>query len=83
MTELRLWKLFHWQFVLIKIWYYQKQPNKDQPKSLSRCDEIMLRDEITGLDGMYLGKNHNFIYTVFVGAGFDWSELPNLSVGPN
>ncbi len=51
MTELRIWKLFHWQFVLIIIWYYQKQPNKAQPKSLSCCDEIMLRDEITGLDG--------------------------------
>jgi hypothetical protein len=51
MTELQLWKLFHWQFVLIKIWYHQKQPSKTQPKSLSRCDEIMLRDEITGLDG--------------------------------
>ena len=51
MTELHLWKLFHWQFVLIKIWYHQKQPSKTQPKSLSRCDEIMLRDEITGFDG--------------------------------
>ncbi len=53
MTELQLWKLFHWQFVLIKILYNQKQPSKTQPKSLSCCDEIMLRDEITGLDGTY------------------------------
>ncbi len=35
------------------------QPNKDQPKSLSRCDEIMLRDEITGLDGMLLFQKFN------------------------
>jgi hypothetical protein len=62
MTELQLWKLFHWQFVLIKIWYYQKQPSKTQPKSWSRCDEIILRDEITGLDG----NNLSFIYQKIV-----------------
>ena len=51
--ELRLGKLFHWQFVFTKIWYNQKQPCTARPKILSCCDEIMLRDEITGLDGTY------------------------------
>ncbi len=54
MRELWLGKLFHWQFVFTKSWYNQKQPNKAQPKILSCCDEIMLRDEITGFDGTYL-----------------------------
>jgi hypothetical protein len=49
--ELRLGKLFHWQFVFTKIWYNQKQPCTARPKILSCCDEIMLRDEITGFDG--------------------------------
>jgi hypothetical protein len=51
MRELWLRKLFHWQFVFTKIWYNQKQANKAQPKIWSCCDEIMLRDEITGFDG--------------------------------
>ncbi len=39
------------------IWHDQKQPNKAQPKISSCCDEITLRDEImlrgeiTGLNG--------------------------------
>ncbi len=49
--ELLLGKLFHWQFVFTKIWYNQKQPCTARPKILSCCDEIMLRDEITGFDG--------------------------------
>ncbi len=54
MRELWLGKLFHWQFVFTKSWYKQKQPNKAWPKILSCCDEIMLRDEINGLDGTEL-----------------------------
>ncbi len=54
MSELWLRKLFHWQFVFTKIWYNQKQPTKARPKIWSCCDEIMLRDEITGLDGIYV-----------------------------
>ncbi len=50
MRELWLRKLFHWQFVFTN----QKQPNKARPKILSCCDEIMLRDKITGLDGTYV-----------------------------
>ncbi len=53
MRELWFRKLFHWQFVFTKIWYNQKQPNKARPKILSCCDEIMHRDEITGLDGNF------------------------------
>ena len=58
--ELRLGKLFHWQFVFTKIWYNQKQPCTARPKILSCCDEIMLRDEITGLDGTNQGFSYYF-----------------------
>ncbi len=54
MREFCLRKLFNWQFVFTKIWYNRKQPNKARPIFLSCRDEIMLRDEITGPDGILL-----------------------------
>ncbi len=54
MREVWIGKLFHWQYVFTKIWYSPKQPNKARPKISRCCDEIMLRDEITGLDGITL-----------------------------